>query len=320
VEPARHRSQRHQPDLRRQQAHRRHAQRRWLLGSARYNQREARNDDFTLHLAWNASDNLTFEGDVQYSKASTKIIDLTMGPSAGPNFENAGPYDLQLHGSSVPTIVIPPNDILTNPETVYHNFAMDHHEDNDADAWAYRADAEYTFDNGDWLDKVRFGVRYEDYNSTTRETGYRWGSISQNWAGGPAVFADQDVPYVTQSYSNWFHKGNVPSGFLFPNTSFFRNYQNWSNTVVDVSTAPGVNNGCCTWVPWDGDFSTKFPGERRPGHQSAEPDHDRRICAAVVQAWRLGRQHRRALRQDRGFRRRPARVLARHAVQPGAGR
>jgi TonB-dependent receptor len=228
-------------------------------GSARYNEREARNDDLSLHVAWNASDNLTFEGDVQYSKASTRIIDLTMGPSAGPNFENAGPYSLALHGSSVPTIVIPANDVLMNPDTVYHNFAMDHHEDNDADAWAYRADADYTFDNSDWLDKIRFGVRYEDYNSTTRETGYRWGSISQNWAGGPAIFADQDVPYRQQNYSNWFHKGNVPSGFLFPNTSFFRNYQNWANTVVDVSTAPGVNNGCCTWVPWDGDFSTKFP-------------------------------------------------------------
>ena len=157
-------------------------------GSARYNKREAKNDDFSLHVNWNASEQLRFEVDVQYSKASTKIIDLTMGPSAGPNFENAGPYNLQLHGSSEPTIVIPPNDILTNPDTVYHNFAMDHHEDNEADAWAYRADADYTFDNSDWLDKIRFGVRYEDYNSITRETGYRWGSISQNWAGGPAIF------------------------------------------------------------------------------------------------------------------------------------
>ena len=157
-------------------------------GSARYNKREARNDDVSLHVNWNATEQLRFEGDVQYSKASTKIIDLTMGPSAGPNFENAGPYILQLNGSNEPTIVIPANNVLTNPDTVYHNFAMDHHEDNDADAWAYRADADYTFDNSDWLDKIRFGVRYEDYNSTTRETGYRWGSISQNWAGGPAVF------------------------------------------------------------------------------------------------------------------------------------
>ena len=228
-------------------------------GSARYNKREARNDDFSLHLGWNASDNLRFDGDVQYSKASTKIIDLTMGPNAGPNFENAGPYSLQLGGSDEPTIVIPANNILTNPNTIYHGFAMDHHEDNDADAWAYRADAEYTFDNSDWLDKIRFGVRREDYNSTTRETGYRWGSISQNWAGGPAVFSQQDVPYLEQAYSNWFHGGNGPSGFLFANTDFFRNYQVWSDTVVAVSTAPGVNNGCCAWIPFSGDYDGRFP-------------------------------------------------------------
>ena len=228
-------------------------------GSARYNQRKARNDDVSLHLNWAASEQWRVEGDIQYSKASTKIIDLTMGPAAGPQFQNAGPYSLTLHGSGEPTIVIPSNDILTNPSMIYHNFARDHHEDSDADAWAYRADAEYTFDNSDWLDKVRFGVRYEDYNSTTRETGYRWGSISQNWAGGPAVFDQQDVPYVTQNYSNWFHNGNVPSGFLFPNTKYFRNFDNWSNMVVDVSSAAGVNNGCCTWVPWDGDYSAKFP-------------------------------------------------------------
>src|SRR5262249_38248633 len=42
-------------------------------------------------------------------------------------------------------------------------------------------------------------------------------------------------------------------------TDFFRNFQTWSDQVVAVSTAPGVNNGCCGWVPWDGDYSGKFP-------------------------------------------------------------
>jgi TonB-dependent receptor len=228
-------------------------------GSARYNKRETTNNDLSWHLRINASDNWAFETDVQYSKADTKIMDLTMGPNAGPNFENAGPYSLQLNGSDVPDIDIPANNILLNPDAVFHGFAMDHHESNDADAWAYRADAEYTFDNSDWLDKIRFGVRYEDFNSTTRETGYRWGSISQNWAGGPAVFGAQDVPFVAQNYGNWFHGGTAPSGFLFQDTRTFRNYQSWADQVVAVSTAAGVNNGCCAWVPWDGDYSTKFP-------------------------------------------------------------
>ncbi len=228
-------------------------------GSARYNRRETTNHDWSLALNWSPSERWGFEADVQYSKADTKIIDLTMGPNAGPNFENAGPYFLQLNGSDTPDIAIPSNNVLTNPDAVYHGFAMDHHEANDADAWAYRADAEYTFDNGDWLDKIRFGVRYEDYNSTTRETGYRWGSISQNWAGGPAVFSQQDVPFVQQNYAGWFHGRSGPSGFLFPDTSFFRNYQTWANTVLALYNDPSVTPGCCNWVAWDGDYSTKFP-------------------------------------------------------------
>jgi TonB-dependent receptor len=231
-------------------------------GSARYNKRETKNDDYSLHLNWNATDNLRFEADAQYSKADTQIMDLTMGPNAGPQFQNAGPYSLELSGGEVPDIVVPANNILTNPDTVFHGFAMDHHEANDADAWAYRADAEYTFDNGDWLDKIRFGVRYEDYNSTTRETGYRWGSISQNWGGGPAVLSQHDVPFLQQNYADWFHGDNGPSGFLFADTGSFRNYQNFADQVVAVSNAPGVQDGCggfCRWTPWSGDYSGRFP-------------------------------------------------------------
>jgi TonB-dependent receptor len=244
-------------------------------GSARYNIRETTNNDLSLRLNWNATDNLRFETDIQYSKADTKIMDLTMGPNAGPADQRIGPYNLMLDGSEVPEITIPLNTLLVDPSGVFHGFAMDHHESNDADAWAYRADAEYTFDNSDWFDKVRFGVRYEDYNSTTRETGYRWGSISQSWANntdaggniitrGQALFGAQGqrVPFVRQNYENWFHGGSSagPNAFLFADTRNFRNYQDFANMVVAVSTAPNVNNGCCGWVPWqEGDYSTKFP-------------------------------------------------------------
>ena len=197
---------------------------------------------------------------------------------------------------------------------------MDHHEHNDADAWAYRADADYTFDNSDWLDKIRFGVRYEDYNSTTRETGYRWGSISQNWAGGPAVFGAQNVPFASRTIRTGSTAASCPSGFLFPNTSFFRNYQTWSDTVVDVSTAPGVNNGCCSWVPWDGDYSTKFPANDGLGVNPQNQTDDRGVYAAVLQARQVGRQRRRPLREDRSLGHRPAGVLGRQLRAGRAGR
>ena len=101
---------------------------------------------------------------------------------------------------------------------------MDHHEDNDADAWAYRADAEYTFDNSDFMDKVRFGVRYEDYNSTTRETGVSLG-IHQpelgRWSQKKRSSARRSVPFPhAELLPDWFHGWQRPGGVpVQPNTA-----------------------------------------------------------------------------------------------------
>lgn len=232
-----------------------------FAGSSRYNKRESRNQDIGLHLNWAPTDRWRFEGDVQRALAETQVMDLTMGPNVGPGFQTTSPYSLTLNGSDEPTIVIPPNNLLADPSMYFHGWAMDHHEDNEADAWAYRADGEYTFDNSDWLDRIRFGVRHEDFSSTTRETGFRWGSISQNWAGSPAVFSRADMPqiYLQQNFSDWFHGGQAPSPFLYQNTGLFRNYQTFANTVTGIINTDNVNTGCCDWVPWDGDYSGRSP-------------------------------------------------------------
>lgn len=273
-----------------------------FAGSARYNKRETTNNDVSLHMNWNVAERWRVEGDIQYSNAKTKIMDLTMGPNAGPwsatpGTDRTAPYTLQLNGSDTPHITIPANTILTNADRMFHGFAMDHHEANDADAWAYRADAEFSFDESSFLDKLRFGLRYEDYNSLTRETGYRWGSISQGWANftgpdgpdadsdpdiiapGQAIFSQQNVPFLSQAYGNWFHGGTAPSGFLFPDTRTFRNYESWAAQVVSVSTQSNVLNGCCGWTPWDGDYSTKFPANDGLGINP----QDQQTKAAYVQ-------------------------------------
>ena len=43
----------------------------------------------------------------------------------------------------------------------FFSAAMDYHNNNEADEWAWRADGEYSFD-GDWLKSFRFGVRGTD--------------------------------------------------------------------------------------------------------------------------------------------------------------
>jgi len=232
-------------------------------GSSRYNKREANNDDLSLHVNFFPAERWHLETDIQHSKANTKIIDLTMGPVLNGS---PGPYDMLLHGADEPGITVPNNAIMTDPSSVFTEWAMDHHEHSNADAWAYRADADYTFDNSDWLDKIRFGVRYEDYKSTTRETGYRWGSVSQTWgtnAAGQTVLGtfstfQNVVPYIVQNYSNWFHGGSAPSGFLFQAPGLFRNYDAWANSIMALYAA-GTTPGCCDWTKWNGDYSAQFP-------------------------------------------------------------
>jgi TonB-dependent receptor len=230
-----------------------------FAGSSRYNQRDTRNQDLALHVNWLATDRLRFETDIQRARAESQIMDLTMGPNVGPGFETTGPYSLRLNGDDEPVIDIPPNDLLTDPNSYFHGFAMDHHEDNEADAWAYRADGEYTFDNSDWLDRIRFGVRHEDFSSTTRETGFRWGAVSQNWAGNPALLGAAGMPpYIQQNFSGWFHGGQAPSPFLYQDTGLFRNYQTFANTVTGIINS-GVGPTGAEWTPWNGDYSGTSP-------------------------------------------------------------
>ncbi|MBL8271914.1 TonB-dependent receptor [Steroidobacter sp.] len=249
----------------------------YFNASARYNERQSVNHDAALHLTWHASDRWRFDVDVQRAFADTDAADLTLGsPTQG---QGAGTldFDLRLNGSGRPTIALGPNSVMTDPDQYYYGWAMDHYEKNDADAWAYRADGEFTFDNSDWLDRIRFGIRQEDYSSTTRETGYRWGAVAQSWGGGITTFGDASVPYTRQAFSNWFHGGRAPSVYLFPRASAFNSRRAFESTVHSVETG-GTN--CCDWTPWNGDFSDTTPGNDGLGINT----QDQRTLAGYVAA------------------------------------
>jgi TonB-dependent receptor len=230
----------------------------FFAGSARYNERTSKNQDASLHLTWHATEQWRFDLDVQRAFADADIMDLTLGsPTLEQSDASTLGFDLRLNGSSEPRIGLRPNSVMTDPDQHYYGWAMDHYEKNDADAWAYRADGEYTFDNSDWLDRIRFGIRHEDYSSTTRETGYRWGAVAQTWGGGATTFADASVPYIHQGFSDWFHGGRAPSVYLFPNASAFNSRAAFERTIHSVET---FGTGGAEWIPWNGDYADTTPG------------------------------------------------------------
>lgn len=230
-------------------------------GDARYTTRASNNKDVSLHVNWRPSDAWHLETDIQHSTADIRGYDLTAGTNYGPDYSNTGTYGLQVNGAIAPTITVPSSAqaLLANPNNVYSAWAMDYHNDNSANVWAYRADAEYTFDNSSWLDKLRFGVRYEDLNSTTREANYNWGAVSFPW-GGPNVAtaaAFQNVyPYFLDTLPNWFHGSHAPSSYLFVQPSALHNFNNFVNLYHQVC-APGNGVGPCGWTPFNGDYSTQ---------------------------------------------------------------
>ncbi|GFE87614.1 TonB-dependent receptor [Steroidobacter agaridevorans] len=230
----------------------------FFAGSARYNERESTNHDAALHLTWHPGERWRFDLDVQRVFADADIMDLTLGsPTVDQGNPDALAFDLRLNGSNEPRIGMAPNSVMTDPDQHYYGWAMDHYEKNDADAWAYRADGEYTFDNSDWMDRIRFGIRHENYSSTTRETGYRWGTVAQNWGGGDTRFGDASVPYIQQGFSDWFHGGQAPSAYVFPHSSAYSGRAAFESTIHSVETF-GTN--CCDWTPWNGDFADTTPG------------------------------------------------------------
>jgi TonB-dependent receptor len=228
-------------------------------GSARYNERESKNHEASLHLTWKPADQWRFDVDVQRAFADADLADLTIGsPTLGQADGDTVGVGLRLNGSDEPGIVINPNNVLNDPSQYYYGWAMDHYEKNDADAWAYRADGEFTFDNSDWLDRIRFGIRHEDYTSTTRETGYRWGTVAQTWGSeGARTFPQGSAPFMQQNFSDWFHGGRAPSSYFFPRTSVFTSRQAFNSTVGSLVQG---TTGCCDWSPWNGDYSDTTPG------------------------------------------------------------
>jgi TonB-dependent receptor len=242
-------------------------------GDARFTTRASNNDDLSLHVNWHPSAAWHLETDIQHSRANIQGYDLTAGTNYGPDFSNTGTYGLQVNGGIAPTVSVPSaaQALLSNPNNVFSAWAMDYHNHNNADVWAYRADAEYTFDNSSWLDKVRFGVRYEDLNSITREANYNWGAVSFPW-GGPSVATaarfQSIYPYFLDTFPNWFHGGHAPASYPFVQPWVLHNFNNFVNLYHQIC-APANQVGPCGWTPFNGDYSAQSAG---PGALGVNPE------------------------------------------------
>jgi TonB-dependent receptor len=193
----------------------------------RFAQRHSVTSDYSIGMKANLSEQWTFSADVQFVKATTNSLDFTV-------FDNIETPVLEIDLSGeLPQVNIGPADYVANRFNYVWAAAMDHHDDNDADEFAFRADLEYDFDS-DWLKSLRFGGRFAERTATNRESPWNWGFISAFWDGSPNPdFPDQTAPARMDTvlpdqstfyeFPNFFRgDADLPTQLWFPTESLVR--------------------------------------------------------------------------------------------------
>jgi TonB-dependent receptor len=237
------------------------------LLDARWNRRYSVTQDASLNIKFTPNDAWSFNADVQYVKSTTKSVDFTIFNTL-PSNGSVPAATIDLTGG-LPKVTMSVSDAyLNNPANYYYNAAMDNHQRNEADQWAERFDAEYTFDD-DWLASARFGVRHNKREATTRDSGYNWGYISQSWTNGGTVGLNQTTALSYEPYGDDdFMRGDLslPGAFLVPGGEQARDFAKGSAAVSSIVNS--LNNG--GWQPFNGDYEAKTGGGNGVNIQSEE--------------------------------------------------
>ena len=152
--------------------------------------------DFSANLQWDITDQLHTSFDAQYIDADTNNYDILVADRTMADAQ----YQTDKHGT--PQIkLLPGSNVnyapggLANPHNYWIPFIQDHYEDNDANELALRADGEYEFNNGGWLNSLKVGVRYADRKQHVRYSTYNWSPVAANWnCNGPGFNVDNTTP------------------------------------------------------------------------------------------------------------------------------
>jgi TonB-dependent receptor len=192
--------------------------------------------DYSFNAKWDVTSRFTVSGDVQYVGSKHSLISMT----AFDEFDQPVNVDFNF-GASTPWITYTlPGGALTQQGNYFWSAAMDHFERNDAHQWAYKADAEYRFEDGSFLKSFRFGARATDQRAISRSTTWNWSLLSyQDWMGlpyDPATNTNQPPVYLTD-------QGN-PANPDLPSQSYFDPFNNFFRGAV-----PSVGG---FWVPAPG--------------------------------------------------------------------
>ncbi|RDS84376.1 TonB-dependent receptor [Dyella psychrodurans] len=232
-----------------------------------------RTTDWSNTFKYNISDNMIWSGEIQFVKSTANETDFTVYnqffmPPANLNMGSGTPSLTLLNNTTyayIPSNTTNPNS-LTNYANYYLGAALDHLEYDYAMERTVRTDLEYNFEDSNWLQYFRVGVRATNHGtySNNNSSSYNWGYISQDWAGsykGPSSldWANNIPAWMEQQFTfGDFFRGQtkLPSTLVFPSMSLVGNYYGaiaalrslemsggWCPQVFSESAGDGCNPG-----------------------------------------------------------------------------
>ncbi len=232
-------------------------------------------EDYSLHLKYTPTEELTISGDAQYVKSNTQAFDVSffagIKASSKMDFRSNSPSVMAI----APTDTATPENYFLDPANYYYKAAMDHLEDNDGDESAYRLDAKYELNEG-WVKSVETGIRFSDRDQTTRFSKYNWGVLSETWAAsnGRKYFdgiydntpwdgqhngGSYDVPgYQTTAPDNFFRSKNSGvrgRSFLVPSEALVKDYASFVAAVKPFGFVDIASRGTGTSVYLDNEIN-----------------------------------------------------------------
>jgi TonB-dependent receptor len=230
--------------------------------------------DYSFDVSFKPTERLTLSGDVQYVQSHADIVSMTaftqVGDAGGaaiqPTTQNPNQNTtlaFNIAGDTPRLSLAQTPYLMENPANYWWAAAMDHIEDNDAHAWAERADLDFKFEENPWLDSFRFGIRATDKTAVTRQSNWNWSLLShQYWGGGPAVFLPSTPASASElfTYRNFF-RGDVqlPGVGWFPSAGLVEN-----GTAAAYNVLKDTEKAGWGWTPLTSDWSKYTPGGDNP--------------------------------------------------------
>jgi TonB-dependent receptor len=195
-----------------------------ITSNTRYGEDHNETTDISLHGRWKATDKLTVSGDIQFVRSSADVLSNTVfiQPEHRPD------ANIDISGK-LPVLTISTPNSTSLKSDYWWAAAMDHLEANRGHELSARLDGQYELDQG-WLKTFKFGVRSTDKEYITRQTGYNWGFLSnQYWGngGGSPYYIDGTI----HGANNW--SGVAPNSNI-PNLSTLVSFDNFMNGDVPV--------------------------------------------------------------------------------------